>query len=55
MDILDIMSSKVEIETKDPLINMVHNEWIVNKGNFNCFSRKKKTSEWKFHLVPNSW
>lgn len=26
-----IMSSKADMETKDPLINVVHDEWTVNK------------------------
>lgn len=31
VDMIAIMSSKADMETKDPLINVVHDEWTVNK------------------------
>lgn len=42
MDIIAIMSTKVEMETEDPFIDLVQDEWIANKSNL-YFRNKKNT------------
>lgn len=46
VDIIAIMSTKVEMETEDPFIDMAQDEWIANKSNL-YFRNKKNTKSSK--------